>query len=382
MTDLSLSRSQMLLLGGSGNRALAEEVAAHLGQPLCQVTLRRFADGELFVKIDENVRGRDVYIIQPTNPPAENMMELLLLMDAAKRASAARITAVIPYFGYARQDRKDQPRVAISAKLMANMVSMAGADRVLAMDFHQHQLQGFFDLPVDHLYAAPVFVSHYRQKQLHDPVVVAPDVGSAKMARGFAKRLNASLAIIDKRRPSANVAEVLNVVGEVEDRDCLIPDDMIDTAGTMAEAVNGAQAARRARHLLLRHARAAVGAGGGAADGVAGQGSGGHQHDRHAAGAAVRPAEGSLDRGPAGQGDRLHAQRPVGELAVRLTSRPAGYTLRKDRTMAQQAISRPPRAPRPARARPARCRREGKVPGVIYGHGRHAEGARRSTPPR
>ena len=140
MTDLSLSRSQMLLLSGSANRPLAEEVAAHLGQPLCQVTLRRFADGELFVKIDENVRGRDVYIIQPTNPPAENMMELLLLMDAAKRASAARVTAVIPYFGYARQDRKDQPRVAISAKLMANMVSMAGADRVLAMDFHQHQL--------------------------------------------------------------------------------------------------------------------------------------------------------------------------------------------------------------------------------------------------
>jgi ribose-phosphate pyrophosphokinase len=237
MTDLTLSRSQMLLLSGTANRPLAEEVAAHLGQPLCQVTSKRFADGELFVKIDENVRGRDVYIIQPTNPPAENMMELLLLMDAARRASAARVTAVIPYFGYARQDRKDQPRVAISAKLMANMVTMAGADRVLGMDFHQHQLQGFFDIPVDHLYAAPVLVSHYRQKNLKDPVVVAPDAGSAKMARGFAKRLNASFAIIDKRRPSANVAEVLNVVGEVEGRDCLIPDDMIDTAGTMTEAV-------------------------------------------------------------------------------------------------------------------------------------------------
>src|SRR5919108_4932005 len=237
MTDLSLSRSQMLLLSGSANRPLALEVAAHLGQPLCQVTLRRFADGELFVKIDENVRGRDVYIVQPTNPPAENMIELLLLMDAAKRASAARVTSVIPYFGYARQDRKDQPRVAISAKLMANMVSMAGADRVLAMDFHQHQLQGFFDLPVDHLYAAPVFVNHFRQKALKDLVIVAPDVGSAKMARGFAKRLNASIAIIDKRRPSANIAEVVNVVGEVTGKDCLIPDDMIDTAGTMAEAV-------------------------------------------------------------------------------------------------------------------------------------------------
>ena len=238
MAEISLSRSQMLLLSGTANRGLAEEVAQHLGQPLCALTIKRFADGELFVKIDENVRGRDVYIIQSTNPPAENMMELLLLMDAAKRASAARVTAVIPYFGYARQDRKDQPRVAISAKLMANMVSVAGADRVLGMDFHQHQMQGFFDLPVDHLYAAPVFVNHFRQKQLRDPVVVAPDVGSAKMARGFAKRLNATLAIIDKRRPSANVAEVVNVVGEVSGRDCVIPDDMIDTAGTMSEAVH------------------------------------------------------------------------------------------------------------------------------------------------
>jgi ribose-phosphate pyrophosphokinase len=238
MSEISLSRTQMLLLSGTANRALSEEVAEHLGQPLCHLTIRRFADGEIFVKIDENVRGRDVYIIQSTNPPAENMMELLLLMDAAKRASAARVTAVIPYFAYARQDRKDQPRVAISAKLMANMVSMAGADRVLGMDFHQHQMQGFFDLPVDHLYAAPVLVNHFRQKQLHDPVVVAPDVGSAKMARGFAKRLNATLAIIDKRRPSANIAEVVNVVGEVAGRDCVIPDDMIDTAGTMSEAVH------------------------------------------------------------------------------------------------------------------------------------------------
>jgi ribose-phosphate pyrophosphokinase len=228
----------MLLMSGTANRPLAEEVAGHLGQPLCQITIRRFADGEIFVKIDENVRGRDVFIIQPTNPPAENVMELLLLMDAARRASAARITAVIPYFGYARQDRKEQPRVAISAKLLANMVSVAGADRVLAMDFHQHQLQGFFDLPVDHLYAAPVFVNHYRQKALRELVVVAPDVGSAKMARGYAKRLNASIAIIDKRRPSANIAEVVNVVGEVTGKDCLIPDDMIDTAGTMVEAVH------------------------------------------------------------------------------------------------------------------------------------------------
>jgi ribose-phosphate pyrophosphokinase len=236
MADVSLRRSQLMLLAGTANRPLAEEISAYLKQPLCQVTIRRFADGELFVKIDENVRGRDAYIIQPTNPPAENLVELLLLIDAARRASAARITAVIPYYGYGRQDRKDQPRVAISAKLVANLVSKAGADRVLAMDFHSHQLQGFFDIPVDHLYASPVLTAHYRQKRLHDPVVVAPDVGSAKMARGFAKRLNASLAIIDKRRPSANIAEVVNVVGEVAGKDCLIPDDLIDTAGTVTEA--------------------------------------------------------------------------------------------------------------------------------------------------
>ena len=238
MKATALARAPLLLMSGSANPVLAGEVAQQLDTELCKVTLRRFADGEIFVKIDENVRGRDVFIIQSTNPPAENILELLLLMDAAKRASAARITAVIPYFGYARQDRKDQPRVAISAKLMANLVSQAGADRVLAIDFHQHQLQGFFDLPVDHLYASPVFVAHYRQKALKDLVVVASDVGGAKMARGFAKRLNASLAIIDKRRTAANVAEVVNVVGDVEGKDCIIPDDMIDTGGTMAEAAH------------------------------------------------------------------------------------------------------------------------------------------------
>ena len=237
MVEWSLSRTEILVLSGTGNRPLAEEIARFLGLSLCEVTIRRFADGEIFVRLDENARGRDVYIIQPTNPPAEHLLELLLLIDAAKRASAARVTAVVPYFGYARQDRKDQPRVAISAKLVANLLETAGADRVLGIDFHQHQLQGFFDVPVDHLYASPVFVQHYRQKGLREVVVVAPDVGGAKMARSFAKRLDASLAIIDKRRPSANIAEVVNVVGEVEGRDCLIVDDMMDTAGTMAEAV-------------------------------------------------------------------------------------------------------------------------------------------------
>jgi ribose-phosphate pyrophosphokinase len=236
MDGLSVPKHGFKLLSGTGNQALAEEIAGHLGVELCRVTCSRFADGEIFVRIDENIRGADVFIVQPTNPPADNVMELLLLIDAARRASAARITAVMPYYGYSRQDRKDQPRVAIGAKLVANMIETAGADRVLGVDFHQHQLQGFFDVPVDHLYAAPVMVSHYRRKQLKDVVVVAPDVGSAKMARGYAKRLNGTLAIIDKRRPTANVAEVLNVVGDVEGRDCLIPDDMIDTAGTVTEA--------------------------------------------------------------------------------------------------------------------------------------------------
>ncbi|MBA3853218.1 MAG: ribose-phosphate pyrophosphokinase [Gemmatimonas sp.] len=236
MDGLAVPVHGFRILTGNANRPLAESIAKSLDVELCKATVSRFADGEVFVRLDENVRGADVFIVQPTNTPAENIMELLLLVDAARRASAARITCVMPYFGYARQDRKDQPRVAIGAKLMANMIARAGADRILGLDFHFHQLQGFFDIPVDHLYAAPVFTAHYRKKGLVDPVVVAPDVGSAKMARGFAKRLDASLAIIDKRRPVANVAEVVNVVGEVEGKDCLLADDMIDTAGTVSEA--------------------------------------------------------------------------------------------------------------------------------------------------
>lgn len=231
-------RGPLLVLAGTANRALAEEVAEHLGFPLGDVTIRRFADGEIFVRIDQNARGRDVFIIQPTPPPADNFMELLLLIDAARRASAARITVVTPYYGYARQDRKDQPRVAIGAKLVANLIEAAGADRVLGIDFHAHQLQGFFDIPVDHLYAAPVLTSYFRAKGLEDLVVIAPDVGAAKMARGFARRLDASFAIIDKRRPSPNVAEVLTVVGDVAGRPCLIVDDMIDTAGTIQSVVH------------------------------------------------------------------------------------------------------------------------------------------------
>ena len=226
-----------MLLSGRANRPLVAEIGELIGTSPDGATIKQFADGEIFVRIDRNVRGRDIFIVQPTVSPAENIIELLLLIDAAKRASAARVTAVVPYFGYGRQDRKDQPRVAIGAKLVANLIVAAGADRVLSIDFHQHQIQGFFDIPVDHLYAAPVLTKFFLHLELEDPVVVAPDVGSAKMARGFAKRLHASFAIIDKRRPEANEAEVLNVVGDVEGKTCLIVDDMIDTAGTLSNAV-------------------------------------------------------------------------------------------------------------------------------------------------
>jgi ribose-phosphate pyrophosphokinase len=236
--DETFGRGPLLLLSGRANRPLAEEIGQLLDSPVDGASIRDFADGEIFVRIDRNARGRDVYIIQPTIAPSDNIMELLLLIDAAKRASAARITAVIPYFGYGRQDRKDQPRVAIGAKLAANLVETAGANRVLGIDFHQHQIQGFFDVPVDHLYAAPVLTKYFQEKALTDLVVVAPDVGSAKMARGFARRLSASFAIIDKRRPAPNQSEVLTVVGDVEGRNCLITDDMVDTAGTMASAMH------------------------------------------------------------------------------------------------------------------------------------------------
>jgi ribose-phosphate pyrophosphokinase len=232
------AQAPMLLLSGTANRPLAEEIGRHMGLPLGDTTLKRFADGEIFARINQNARGRDVFIIQPTPPPADNIMELLLLIDAAKRASAARVSAIVPYFGYARQDRKDQPRVSLGAKLVANLIEAAGADKVLGIDFHTHQIQGFFDVPVDHLYAAPVLTQYFRSLQLDNPVVVAPDVGAAKMARGFARRMNASFAIIDKRRPTQNVAEVMEVIGEVKDRVCIIVDDMIDTAGTLVSVVN------------------------------------------------------------------------------------------------------------------------------------------------
>ena len=226
------------LFTGRSNPALAESIARAYGQDLGHLTIKNFADGEVYVRYEESIRGEDVFIIQSTQPHADNWMELLLLIDAAKRASAARINAVIPYFGYARQERKDQPRVSIAAKLMADMLATAGIDRVLTMDLHASQIQGFFDVPVDHLYASGVFADYFRNLHLTNLVVVAPDVGAIKMARAYANRLNAELAVIDKRRPQQNQTQVVNIIGEVEGKNVLLIDDIIDTAGTLTGAAN------------------------------------------------------------------------------------------------------------------------------------------------
>jgi ribose-phosphate pyrophosphokinase len=221
---------------GTSNRVLAEELCRYLQSGIGEAEVGRFSDGEISVRINENIRGCDIFVVQPTGAPADNLMELLVMVDAARRASANRVTAVIPYFGYARQDRKDQPRVPISAKLVANLLTVAGTDRVLTMDLHSSQIQGFFDIPFDHLFAAPVLIDYFRHKSIPDLTVVAPDVGSIKMARAYAKRLDASLALVDKRRTRADDAEVMNVIGEVEGRNVIIFDDVISTAKTVANA--------------------------------------------------------------------------------------------------------------------------------------------------
>lgn len=226
------------IFAGRSNPALARGIAHAYGQELGLVEIKNFSDGEMYVHYEESIRGCDVFLIQSTQPNADTWLELFLLIDAAKRASAGRITAVIPYFGYARQERKDQPRVSIAAKLMANILTTSGVDRVLTMDLHASQIQGFFDVPVDHLYGSAIFADYFQKQQIENLVVVAPDVGSVKMARSYAKKLNADLAIIDKRRPSQNVAEVMNIIGEVTGKNVLIIDDMIDTAGTLTNAAN------------------------------------------------------------------------------------------------------------------------------------------------
>lgn len=228
----------LAIFAGRSNIALSRAIAENYGTSLGEVTIKPFSDGELYVKYEQSIRGEDVFVVQPTTPPGDNIMELLLMLDAAKRASAKRVTAVIPYFGYARQDRKDQPRVSIASKLMANLLTEAGADRILTMDLHASQIQGFFDIPVDHLYASRLFIDYFSDNPIENLVVVAPDVGSLKMARSYAKQLGARLAFIDKRRPKQNVAEVMNIVGEVDSKNVLIVDDLIDTAGTLTNAAS------------------------------------------------------------------------------------------------------------------------------------------------
>lgn len=225
------------IFSGRANEGLSQEVCDCLKIPLGDMKISNFSDGEILVQINENVRGQDVFVMQPTSFPGnENLMELLIIIDAMQRASAKRITAVIPYYGYARQDRKVQPRVPITAKLVARLITASGADRVLAMELHAGQIQGFFDIPVDHLYARPVLVDYFKSLKLKNLVVISPDAGGVERARTYAKKLNASLGIIDKRRDQPNVSEVMHVIGDVEGKDTLIVDDLIDTAGTLTQA--------------------------------------------------------------------------------------------------------------------------------------------------
>ncbi len=239
---------KMKLFAGNSNPVLAKEIADSLGISLGKSTVSTFSDGEIYVKIEENVRGNDVFIVQSASDPVNtNIMELLILIDALKRASAREITAVIPYYGYARQDRKDQPRVPITAKLVADLIGSVGAHRVLTIDLHTGQIQGFFNIPVDHLYASPVLLNYFKQKKFDDLIIVSPDAGGVERARAFAKKMNVGLAIIDKRREGPNRTKIMNIIGEVANHDVLILDDMIDTAGTVAQAATAikAKGARR-----------------------------------------------------------------------------------------------------------------------------------------
>jgi len=233
-----LKDNPLLVFSGRAHPALTESICAYLQIEMGHLRLGNFSDGETYCQIQDNVRGADVFIVQPTGLPAnDSLMELLIMLDAFRRASPARVCVVIPYLGYARQDRKDAPRVPITAKLVANLITTAGADRLLTIDLHAAQIQGFFDIPVDHLYAAPVLIEAIRRKGLESLTLVSPDAGGVERARAFAKRLKADLAIMDKRRPEANKAEIMNVIGQVEGRDCVVVDDIIDTAGTLVKTV-------------------------------------------------------------------------------------------------------------------------------------------------
>jgi len=231
----------IIVVSGNSNLPLAKRVSEKMDLMLTKTLIRKFQDGEIWVKYDENIRGSDVFIIQSTNSPLDNLFELLMLIDAAKRASAKRVTAVIPYFGYARQDRKDQPRVSITAKLVSNLIATAGADRVISIDLHSSQIQGFFDIPFDHLYASPILLKAVKRLALDNFAVASPDVGGVKTARAYAKHLGCQLVLVDKRRPSPNETEVMHIIGDVEDRNIIIVDDMIDTANTFIQCAEALQ---------------------------------------------------------------------------------------------------------------------------------------------
>lgn len=228
---------EMKIFSGRANQPLAQKIAGALKKNLGQISLLNFSDGEIWAKYEENIRGTDVFLIQPTHAPAENLLELLIMLDAARRASAKRITAVIPYFGYARQDRKDQPRVAISAKMVANLITTAGADRILTMDLHAPQIQGFFDIPLDHLYGASVFIEHFKKMKSPDLVVASPDIGGIHLARAYSRRLGTELVLLEKCRPKHNIVEVSRLIGDVKDKDVLLVDDLVDTAGTLVAGI-------------------------------------------------------------------------------------------------------------------------------------------------
>ncbi|NIA30729.1 MAG: ribose-phosphate diphosphokinase, partial [Actinobacteria bacterium] len=236
MSPLKTNR-ELKIFSGRSNPNLAKKIASTLGQPLGKITIKNFSDGEIWIKYEENIRGTDVFIIQPTDAPADNLLELLIMLDAAHRASANRVTAVIPYFGYARQDRKDQPRVSISAKLVANLIAGTNCDRVLTMDLHAPQIQGFFDIPLDHLYAAAIFIDHFKNHNIPNLLVVSPDIGGINLARSYARRLGCDLAMLDKRREKHNVCTVTHLIGNVKDKNVLIVDDIVDTAGTLINGI-------------------------------------------------------------------------------------------------------------------------------------------------
>ena len=312
----------MKLVAGNSNRALAEAIAAYLEIPLAKCLVRRFADQEIFVEIQENVRGEDVFVIQSTSYPAnDNLMELLIIIDALRRASARRVTAAIPYFGYARQDRKATGRTPISAKLVANLITRAGADRVLTLDLHAGQIQGFFDIPTDNLYSVPVISRDIREHHdINNLMVVSPDVGGVVRARALAKRIDAPLAIVDKRRERPGEAEVMNIIGNVEGRNCILFDDIIDSGGTLCNAAEALIDKGAKSVLAYMHPWRSFRRGGGADHRLEDRGAGDHRLDPADRGGQGRP---QYPHHPGGQpdrrGDRPHGQREVGVEPLRLS---------------------------------------------------------------